>query len=246
MKRTNTRIIGHIRQLGLAALLTTGLASQAQTLLTNQHADIGVNYEFGAWNLHIHNETDAIEYSPPSGPGGAIIQVGSAAAGTVSANPLFSFLGPAGSPVWILPNTQNPSLVFLGFSAEELATGLFVGDSINMALSSVSGPGEFAVFDYDFFGSPMALMNTRDGITAGDSVSLAVGAHNDLNWAFSAPGVYTVNFEASGTLVDGNVFTASGPVAYMFEVEAVPEPSSMALAGVGALALLLVRKMRRD
>ena len=244
MKKQNTQIIGRIRQLGLAALLTTGLASQAQTILINQHADIGVNYELGAWNLHIHNETDDIEYSPPSGPLGAIIQVGTAAAGTVSANPLFSFLGTAGSSVWILPNTQNPSLVFLGFGAEELSPGLFVGDSVNMALSSVSGPGEFAVFDYDFFGSPTALMNTRDGITGADSVSLSVGAHNDLNWAFSAPGTYTVNFEASGTLVDGNVFTASGPVAYTFEV--VPEPGTMALAGVGALALLLVRKMRRD
>jgi surface-anchored protein len=246
MKKQNTQIIGRIRQLGLAALLTTGLASQAQTILTNQHADIGVTYEGGAWNLHIHNETEDIEYSPPSGLNGAILQVGSAAASSVSVNPLFSFLGPAGSSVWILPNTQNPNLIFLGFGAEELATGLFVGDSVNMALHSISGPGEFAVFDYDFFGNPTALMNTRDGITAGDSVSLAAGAHNDLNWAFSAPGTYTVNFEASGTLVDGNVFTASGPVGYTFEVMAVPEPSSMALAGVGALALLLVRKMRRD
>jgi surface-anchored protein len=244
MKKQNTQIIGRIRQLGLAALLTTGLASQAQSILTNQHADIGVNYEAGEWNLHIHNETEDIEYSPPSGPGGAIIQVGSAAAGTVSANPLFSFLGTAGSPVWILPNTQNPSLVFLGFGAEELVTGLFVGDSITMALHSISGPGEFAVFDYDFFGNPTVWMNTRDGITAGDSVSLLAGGHNDMNWAFSAPGNYTVYFEASGTLVDGNVFTASGPVGYEFQV--VPEPSAMALAGMGALALLLVRKMRRD
>jgi surface-anchored protein len=244
MKKQNTQIIGRIRQLGLAALLTTGLASQAQTILTNQHADIGVTYEGGAWNLHIHNETQDIEYSPPSGLNGAILQVGSAAAGTVPANPLFSFLGTAGSPVWILPNTQNPSLIFLGFGAEELETGLFVGDSVTMSLSSVSGPGEFAVFDFDSFGSPMALMNSRDGITAGDSVSLAAGAHNDLNWAFSAPGTYTVNFEASGTLVDGNVFTASGPVGYTFEV--VPEPSSVALAGVGALALWLVRRTKRN
>jgi surface-anchored protein len=244
MKKPNTQIIGRIRQLGLAALLTTGLASQAQTILTNQHADIGVAYEDGAWNLHIHNETQDIEYSPPSGLNGAILQVGSAAAGTVPANPLFSFLGTAGSPVWILPNTQNPSLIFLGFGAEELETGLFVGDSVSLALHSISGPGEFAVFDFDIFGNPVELMNSRAGSTATDSVSLVAGAHNDMNFAFSAPGTYTVNFEASGTLVDGNVFTASGPVGYTFEV--VPEPSSMALAGVGALALWLVRRTKRN
>jgi surface-anchored protein len=244
MKNKNTQIIDRIRQLGLVVLLTAGVESQAQSILTNQHVDIGVAYEEGAWNLHIHNETEDIEYSPPSGLNGAILQVGPQAQGTVSSDPLFSFLGSPGSSIWILPNTQNPNLLFLGFGAEELEAGLFAGDSISLTLSSVSGPGEFSVFDYDFLGNPTVLMNSRDGITAGDSVSLAAGAHNDLNWAFSAPGTYTISFEAAGTLVEDSVFTSSGPVAYTFEV--VPEPGAFSLAAASALALFLSRRRKRN
>jgi hypothetical protein len=43
-----------------------------------------------------------------------------------------------------------------------------------------------------------------------------------------------------------NGATTSGDVDYLFRVEAVPEPATGALAGVGALAWLLVRKMRRN
>lgn len=232
-----------------AILTTTGLLSavlslHAQTVLQNEHADIGIAFEDGLWNLHIHDETHDIEYSPPSGPLGAILQVNAGAQTTVSANPLFSFLGTAGNPIWILPNTQDPSLLFLGFGAEEIQPGMFVGDTLNMRLHSVSGPGDFTVFDYDTFGNPFVIMNTRDGLSAADNFIAVLGAHSDVNWAFSQPGTYTVNFEASGTLADGDLFTSSGSVAYTFEV--VPEPSSWALLalGLGSACLLARRRAR--
>jgi surface-anchored protein len=228
-----------------AAGLAIGAAPlAAQTRLVNEHADIGIAYEDGMWNLHIHDETNDREFSPPSGLDGAILEVGALAQTAVSADPRFSFLGAAGSSIWILPNTQNPNLLFLGFGAEELETGLFVGDSVSLRLHSISGPGEFAVFDFDSFGNPLAIMNTRDGISAGDVFNANSGAHQDLNFAFSQPGIYTVNFEASGTLADGNMFTSSGPVAYTFEV--VPEPSTWALMalGLGGACLLARRRTR--
>jgi surface-anchored protein len=231
-----------------AILTTTGLLSagflHGQTVLQNEHADIGIAFEDGLWNLHIHDETHDVEYSPPSGPAGAILQVNAGAQTTVSANPLFSFLGAAGNSIWILPNTQSPDLLFLGFGAEEIPVGLFVGDTLNMRLHSVSGPGDFTVFDYDTFGNPFVIMNTRDGLSAADNFVAVPGAHSDVNWAFSQPGTYTVNFEASGTLADGNVFTASGPVAYTFQV--VPEPSTWALmaTGFGGMWLFARRRSR--
>ncbi len=237
MKQQNNRIIGHIRQLGLAALLTTGLASQAQTTLWEGHTDVGIVYEDGGWNLHIgrHDDIPPIEYAPNE----AILGVDIVGAhSTVPANPQFSFLGTAGSPVWILPEVQNPILLFLGFGTEELPDGLFVGDQVTMSLQAVRGPGQFSVYEVGMFGSPTVFMNSGNGITGADSIVLPAGGHQHANWAFSTPGTYEVDFEAAGTLVEGNVFTASGPITYTFSVAAVPEPSALSLLALGGAGLL--------
>jgi surface-anchored protein len=237
MKKHNNRTIGHICQLGLAALLTTGLASQAQTTLWEGHTDVGVVYELGAWNLHIgrHDDIPPMEYAPTE----AILGVDLLAAGTtVPANPQYGFLGTAGSPVWILPEVQNPSILFLGFGTEELSDGLFVGDQVTMSLQAVRGPGQFSVYEVGVFGSPTVFMNSGNGITGADSIVLPAGGHQHANWAFSTPGTYEVDFEAAGTLVEGSVFTASGPITYTFSVAMVPEPSALSLLLLGGAGLL--------
>lgn len=240
MKKQNTQITGHIRQLGLAALLTTCLASQAQTCLWEGHTNVGIVYEFGAWNLHIgqHEATPPMEYAPNE----AILGVDIVGAhSTIPANPQFSFLGTAGSPVWILPQVQDPALLFLGFGTEELEPGLFVNNQVTMSLKAVRAPGQFSVFENDMFGNPTVLMNSGDGITGADFLALPSGGHQHVNWSFSAPGIYEVDFEAAGTLVEGNVFTTSGPITYTFEVAAVPEPGALSLlllGGAGVAALM--------
>lgn len=244
MKKQQTQITGRIRQLGLAALLTTGLASQAQTPLSSGHADVGIDYDAtgNAWNLHVHDEETDTEYAPPSD---ALLLVKNTAHASVNPEPQWSFLGPAGSSVWILPQVQNPDLLFLGIGAEEIADGTFVGNQFTLALKGVSGPGNFTVYQTDAFGNPVVWMNSGDGISGADARILPTGVHSHVNWTFSAPGDYSVLFEASGlSLLNGA--TSSGNVGYSFRVEAVPEPAMGALVGVGALALGLVRRTKRN
>jgi surface-anchored protein len=224
--------------LAAAVWLAAPLTAPSQTTLTTEHVDVGIAYEGGLWDLHVHDETNDQEYEP----GDAILFAGVGASNGVPANPLFSFLGNPGDSVWILPQNQDPSLMFLGVGAEELVAGTFVGDIVTLTLTSVSGPGHFALYQTDTFGSPTVFMNSRDGITVGDSYTIGAGNHAHFNWAFSEMGPYTLSFEASGTLVAGNQFTASGPVDYTFQV--VPEPGAVTLFVLGGLGLLILLRRR--
>jgi surface-anchored protein len=184
-------------------------------ILYNGHADIGFVVEAGEWELEVHDHGLDAEFEPDQ----AIFLVRSNALTRVPNDARYSFLAASCSQIWILPQTQDPDLVFLGFGAEELESGVLRNDEFKVELKAKDGPGDFFVYDIDSFGAPVVYMNTKDGITAADSRMLVAGAHNDLNWAFTKSGIYKISFEASGTLANGT-FIASGPVEYTFCVEA--------------------------
>lgn len=232
-----------MKSLSLFALaLSAGciLPASAQTFLTSGHADIGIAYDAGSFDLHVHAEDPSpagTEFSPPSG---AVLVVGSAAQTTTPG--ALSALASVGSSLWILPKTQNPSLLFLGFGTEELTVADWTGN-LTLSLKSVSGPGNFGIYDVGTFGGIEIKMNSADGVTAGDALSLVPGSHGHYNLTFTAPGDYTIGLEASGShTVDGAV--TSGTVNYSFTV--VPEPEEYAaLAGAGLLGFAVWRRSRR-
>jgi surface-anchored protein len=185
-------------------------------LLTTEHVDIGLAFEGGAWDLHLHDETNDIEYAPDE----ALLFVGAEAKATQPAGAQWDFLGAgAGGDVWILPQVQNPSLLFLGVGAEEIEAGTFDGD-ITLNLKAVRGPGRFSLYSTDAFGSPVVHMASADGIAAADAVTVFAGSHTDYNWGFTAIGGYEIDFEATATLPGGTT-TSSGVVTYFFRVQNV-------------------------
>lgn len=185
-------------------------------ILTKGHTDLALDYnaDADAWDVHVGSDALGEGYDAED----VILQVKGDAKTTIPASANFAFLGTAGSPIWILPQAQNENLLYLGYGGDGIAHGVFTGNQVYVTLKSVTGPGDFFSYRVNGFGNPQVLFNTRDGITAADTVSVQAGGDAHLNWAFSQAGDYTVVVEVSGTLVDGNRAVSSGPVTYSFTV----------------------------
>ena len=129
----------------------------------------------------------------------------------------FAFLGAGGSTVWLLPQVQNPALLWPGASTERIGSGVLAGGNVTWTVQAGSGPGGFHVFQNGAFGTPQVWFTS--GSAFPQSKQLSVGSHAHFNWAFGGTGTYTVVMRADATLTGGTPVT-SGPVAYTFRVGA--------------------------
>ncbi len=211
--RTRTMLVA----LGTTAALAVGAApaQAAPVVLSQGHADvIGVAYEDGELHVHVHDET--VEPAVEREPCDVIVQVKSEAKLAVPGDPAYAFLGAPGSPVWILPQVEDPNLLFAGIGTEEIEPGALVGDSVKIKLAGVYGPGKFSLFTVDEFGAPTVVLNSRDGLP--DSFDVAAGAHMHANWAFTKAGTYYLVFVVTARDAGTNELVSSGPVVYRFNV----------------------------
>ena len=218
------------------AILAAGLQAQALPILSSEHVDVGVGFALGALDLHIHDETNDIEYAPDE----AILQVNASAYELIPNDPNYAFLGTIGvDHVWRLPNVQTPGLLFLGFGTEEIDHGTLANDVVTISILSVShaGGGKFTTYGVDAFNVPTVIFNSTDGLSGADSFVFPTGGHADFNWTFSEPGLYEVEFKVDA--LDG-VTPVVETAIYTFNV--VPEPTSCALLGLSTLALLARRR----
>jgi surface-anchored protein len=134
---------------------------------------------------------------------------------TVPSGSAFAFLGPSGSPVWILPQTQKAGVLWPGWDTSDVPSGALQNNRVTVRLVGASGPGQFALYTVDGLGTPTVWFNSADGLP--DARNISRGVHGHGNWAFRAAGRYTLTFEVTATTT-GGVPKTSGQVAYTFVV----------------------------
>ncbi|MGB0579579.1 MAG: choice-of-anchor M domain-containing protein [Limisphaerales bacterium] len=212
----------HHHVLVLIAILLTlgGTRGRAADLITNGHYDLNVAFSNNVgWAFNWYNFADGSRVSLNQ------IDMGmTEAARTVVPASGFSDLGAApGNPVWILPQTQNPDITFLGYRTDDIdpteITALFGTAFIGLKVTEVRGSGPdrggfFSAYQTGL-GSPVFQYTSANGLDNGDVVApIPLGAHAHFNWAFTKPGEYQVKFEAEGDHKTGGVTNGSGAFTF--------------------------------
>ncbi len=188
------------------------------TLLTNEHVDLRTLYDPNAatnqLSLAARDEDHGVNYMTNE----CILVANESAKLTLPGGTPF---GNEGDTIYVLPQSQNPDLLYLGISAEGIATGIFDGN-LHFRLKSVLGPGAFFVWQAAQFGEFNVKMNTADGIDPADETQPLVGSHEHYNWGFSTTGVYQVTFQVSGRRVGDQNDITSPEATFTFEVLPLP------------------------
>ncbi|WP_210490943.1 choice-of-anchor M domain-containing protein [Patulibacter sp. SYSU D01012] len=176
------------RRAGRAAAATLGAALAAGAIapaaaggveIADGHVDYAARAAGGTLRSEIHHG------SAWHAVGDVTLRVAASARTTVPAGPGHAFLGPAGSPVWLLPQTQRAGLPWLGWSAEALPGA---DGPLTWSLDAVDGPGTVALFQENAFGDATRRFDSADGLP--DALPLAAGEHAHGAWSFTRPGTY--------------------------------------------------------
>ena len=204
------------------------------------HVDLGPRLIDGQWRAGLRHdaETGAVWRDPNQ----TVLRVGDAAIMTAPDSDDYPFLADvAGKPVYVVPQTQNPGVVWLGWNTQDPAVTATIDRGLTMRVGPVSGPGRAWLFlQSGTFGKPLLLADS--GAAPGD-VWIDSGTHVHANWAFSAPGTYTATVTFLGTTTAGEAVSASttlrfavGDAASASEALAMAAPAAADVASAGASA----------
>lgn len=180
------------------------------------HTDFEVSFQPSGWGI-------VLSYAGPSPstthrdlrPEEALLYGNPESRWVLSSIPAgFAFIGAKpGRPFWILPQNAGTTALALGFAAERADTahlcrwnprdnrGAANDDQwFEVRLVNMHGPADanFALWQADGIHPPVVFMSTHDwGITDKNVFYISAGSHVHLNWGFTQPGLYALDFRIS-------------------------------------------------
>lgn len=132
-----------------------------------------------------------------------IFPVGDAAATTLPAGDQFNFTGAqSGEQVWVVPQTENPGVVWLGWNTQHPSIQDLADRGVTMNFRGHQGPGQFTLFlQAGGFAKPQQLFSSS--VHMQQSMWVDLNTHTHANWVFTQPGVHQVAMDVVIKQVDG-------------------------------------------
>lgn len=215
MKLTHHTLITASVAASLVLLGASAGHAADQVIISAGHVDaIDLAFEDGVLERSVHDETVVPDVERD--PSDVTFEVRAAARTTVPDDTAYAFLGRPGATVSILPEVENPDLVWPGIATEEIEAGVFRNDTVRVDFTSLCGPDGFSMFADNADGTPNVLVDSED--YRADRLTLPVGTHQHASWAFEKPGTYHLSYRASGVLAATGQTVRSAPATLTFVV----------------------------
>jgi surface-anchored protein len=219
----------------VSSVILLGASSALATNILYRHLDaLDVDYVGGVMTLDIRTYTGMSpgvpinndDYTPVGNP--IIVPITNTYAVPNTAN--WDCLGRNTTIYRLLQTDTSATKPWVGLNTQDVASGVFVGNKIQLQLVSVvSAPvgAHMAYYTTDGAGVPTSRLNTRTTGSCNKMFyeeavgvpGISVGAHVHGFWGFTHPGTYVLRFKASGTVSAGGAVVNSGNVDYTFKVQ---------------------------
>ena len=182
-------------------------ASTESAVIDTGHVDIGPRMVDGQWSVALRDDSGA--HPVWRDPDRTVLRVTDAALMAAPTGSDYAFMGAqAGEQYYVVPQTQNPDVVWLGWNTQDPGVVSAIDRGATMRIGSVSGPGRTWMFLQDgTFGKPRLLVDGQSG--QAQDVWVDASTHVHANWVFTVPGVYTAALTFSARTTDGQQLSAS-------------------------------------
>lgn len=211
-----------------------------QVELGRGHIDFGPRIVDGSWVFLGRDDT----VTPPvwRHPRDLIMRVNDHSLTTVPDSEQYNFL-PAGKKVYVIPQTQDPKVVWVGWSTQDPAVVEQLDRGAWLEFRGVAGPGRFVTFIGNGFDPPTVLWDSAK--PSGQKIWVNSNTHTHLNWAFEAPGQYTVGIDLVAKLKNGQDIRVPASVTYLVgdatvlsaQAEITAAPAAGAPAAVSSFSI---------
>jgi len=180
------------------------------------HTDIEVAFTQDGWDISVSSdEPNSFLGEEGIAPDDALLYGNTSARITLPSIPNgFEFIGAKpGATFWVLPQTEGTGALPLGLCAEQAdighlcdwnpgdARGADIADKwFEVKVVDVRGPADanFSMWQADAIHPPVVFVSTAEGgITDDDVFYISAGSHSHLNWGFTKPGIYEIDFRIS-------------------------------------------------
>ncbi|SJN47101.1 hypothetical protein FM104_15705 [Microbacterium esteraromaticum] len=184
-----------------------------QVVLDQGHVDFGPTLSTGEWIVQIHDDTARPSYWRHLDD--VVLKVADAAILPIPDAEAYRFLGQEpGTEVWVVPQTQNPDVVWAGWNTQEpnVIESLNLGTTLSVL--GMEGPGDVVVYlQSGNFGDPQPLWSSLEPFPQQSWIE--VNQHTHANWVFSEPGIYLVELQFDAELNTGESVSARDTLRFV-------------------------------